>query len=175
MEIIANIVGISAVILFALSFQCKTRKGIIFANVCSRLLYILQYLLLLAFEGVVFDLIGAVATFPAQKKEERFVKKHRKIILSLIFLSVAVAGMVMYRNMLSLAPVLGVSLELAAVWSTKEKTIRIVSFFAQPFWLTYNLYNMAYGSAFGNAFTMISILIALCRFAGKKEVSHEDP
>ncbi len=175
MEILANIVGISAVILFALSFQCKTRRGIVFANVCSRILYVLQYVLLFAFEGIVFDLIGAAATFPAQKKEEGFVKKHKTPILVLIFLSVAAAGVLMYRNILSLMPVLGVTLELIAVWSTREKTIRIVSFFAQPFWLIYNVCNMAYGSAAGNVFTMVSILIALCRFTGKrKEVSHEN-
>ena len=40
MEIIANIVGIAAVAVFVLSYQQKTRNGIVICNVVSRGLYV---------------------------------------------------------------------------------------------------------------------------------------
>ena len=56
MKIIANIIGIAAVAMFVLSYQLKTRRGIIFFNAGSRVFYVLQYILLGAFEGAVLDI-----------------------------------------------------------------------------------------------------------------------
>ena len=59
----AHILGVLAVIAFLLSFQFKTRRNIIAVNLTSRLLYILQYIFLGAFEGAVLDFIGRLLSF----------------------------------------------------------------------------------------------------------------
>ena len=46
MEILANILGLIAMAMFVLSYQCKTRRSILFFNAGSRVLYVLQYILL---------------------------------------------------------------------------------------------------------------------------------
>ena len=164
MELVANIFGIAAVVIFALSFQSKTRSKIISLNILSRVFYIAQYIFLFAFEGAAFDLIGAFATIPASKKDTGIVKRYKTLILIAIFGTIVIAGALLYKDLWSILPVVGVSLEIAALWVSEEKKIRIISFLSQPFWLVYNLRFLAFGSAFGNAFTMISILIALYRF-----------
>lgn len=164
----ATVFGILAVIFFGLSFQCRKRKDIVLVNLVSRIFYILQYILLGAFEGAVFDLIGAFAALPAKAKDTPFIRKWRIYILVAIFALASIAGVLTYRSVWSILPFAGVCLEIAALWLDRETQIRVVSLLAQPFWLSYNLYSAAYGSAAGNVFATVSIVLALVRFALRK-------
>lgn len=175
MKYIANAVGVLAVILFVLSYQQKTRKGIVLCNVISRALYVAQYILLFAFEGAMLDVIGIAASILAQKKDTSFIKKNLKIIVVCVNLAIVVAGLLLYKNAFSLLPMFGVLLHTGAFWLTNEKYIRIVSFFGSPFWLVYNVYSMAYGSAAGDIMTMVSIGIAIFRYDILKKSSNNSP
>ena len=169
LDIIANIVGVVAVILFVLSYQMKTRKGIIICNSVSRALYVAQYLLLFAFEGAVLDVLGIVAAVLAQKKDTPFIKKHLKSVIISVNLVMIGAGVLLYENIFSLLPVFGVLLHTGAFWLSKEKNIRIISFLGSPFWLAYNLSSHAYGSAAGDVITMVSIASAMIRYKDFKK------
>ena len=79
MKYIAFVVGIAAVIIYLLGYQQKKRERIILFNATSRVLYILQYILLSAFEGAVLDVAGVISSALAQKKDKPFIKKHIKI------------------------------------------------------------------------------------------------
>ena len=169
MIIFAQIVGIFAVITFLLSYQQKKRKNIIAWNATSRILYIIQYILLGAFEGAVLDILGTISSFAAQKKDSRIIKKHIAfwiIIMNLIILGV---GLSLYENIFSLFPIAGVILHTSAFWITDEKIIRRISFLGSPFWLVYNLASLAYGSAIGDILTMVSIGTAIYRYDIRKK------
>jgi len=163
------VIGVAAVATFVLSYQMKTRKGIVICNAISRALYVVQYLLLFAFEGAVLDVLGIVASVLAQKKDSPFIKKHLKIVVISVDLVIVAAGILLYKNVFSLLPMLGVLLHTGAFWLTKEKDIRIVSFLGSPFWLVYNLYSHAYGSAVGDVMTMVSIATAMIRYKDWKK------
>ncbi len=167
----AHILGVLAVVTFLMSFQFKTRKNIILVNVTSRMFYILQYILLGAFEGAILDFMGFVLSFFAGQKGKGFVAKHFKVIIVGINVLLLLTGLALYENVFSLFAILGIIFEITAMWLTKEKNIRILSLFAAPFWLAYNLANSAYGSVVGNVFVMISIGIAMARldFNNKKD------
>ena len=68
MNILAFIIGLAAVACFLLSYQMKKRKGIILINATSRALYILQYILLGAFDGAALDISGMIASLLAGKE-----------------------------------------------------------------------------------------------------------
>ena len=163
---IANIVGVCAVILFVLSYQMKTRKGIVATNAVSRALYVAQYLLLGAYEGAVLEVVGILASVLAQHRE-KYKKAALWLCLGVNLLIVAV-GLLLWNNWFSLLPMLGVLFHTGAFWLTNEKYIRLLSLLGSPCWLAYNLYCLAYGSALGDAFTICSILIALLRFQERK-------
>jgi hypothetical protein len=74
------------------------------------------------------------------------------------------AGIALYVNPLSLFPVFGVLLHTTAFWLKDERIIRRVSLAGSPFWLIYNLKMGAYGSAAGDLFTMVSIVIAMIKY-----------
>lgn len=169
MILMAQIVGIFAVVLFLLSYQQKKRKNIILCNAASRVLYILQYLMLGAFEGAVLDILGTVSSVMAKNKDKGFIRKHIKAMIGLINLLILGAGIWLYEDIFSLGALIGVLLHTIAFWITKEKTIRRVSFLGSPFWLIFNLANHAYGSAIGDFLTMVSIGVAIYRYDIKGE------
>ncbi len=165
----AHILGVLAVVTFLLSFQFKTRRNIIVVNLVSRALYILQYILLGAFEGAVLDFMGFLLSFFARHKEKDFVKKHFKIIIIGVNILLLAIGFAMYENIFSLFAIGGIICEITALWLTKEKNIRILSLFAAPCWLIYNLMNGAYSSVLGNVLVMASIVVAMIRLDFNKK------
>lgn len=169
MKIIANIIGVVAVALFLISYQQKKRKNIILCKFFSGTFYVLQYILLGAFEGAILDTIGTAATFLASKKNNGFVKKRLRIIIAAVNIAFVVAGILSYRNFVSVIAVLAAMFEVNALWFTREKTIRLISLVSSPLWLTYNILAGAYGSALGSALAAVSLIIAIYRYDIKKQ------
>lgn len=168
--IVSQIVGFFAVASFLFSYQLKKRENIILCNVLSRGLYILQYVMLGAFEGAVLDVLGAISSVIASKKNLTFIKKHTKIFVVCIDLVIVIAGLLLYVNPFSLLPIAGVLLHTTAFWINDERMIRRVSLLGSPFWMVYNLSCFAYGSAAGDFFTIVSIVIAMIKYKDLKKI-----
>lgn len=164
MNYVAFVVGIAAVTLYLLGYQQKKRKNIILFNATSRVLYIVQYILLSAFEGAVLDIAGIISSVLAQKKDTPFIKKHIKAFIIGINIFVVLSGLLTYKNIFSLLPILGVLFHTIAFWINDEKIIRRVSLIGCPFWLAYNLISGAYGSCIGDVLSIISLLTAMLRY-----------
>lgn len=171
--IVSQVIGFLAVASFLLSYQLKKRKNIILCNVLSRCLYILQYILLGAFEGAVLDVLGAISSVIAAKKHLPFIKKHTRIFVVCMDLIIVAAGLLLYVNPFSLLPIAGVLLHTTAFWINDEKIIRRVSLLGSPFWMIYNFSCRAYGSAVGDFLTMVSIVIAMVKYRNQKNNSEE--
>ena len=169
MNVLPQIVGLLAVITFLLSYQQEKRKRILAFNAASRILYIIQYIMLGAYEGAMLDVLGTISSVAANHKDKAFIKKRVKPIVITIDLVILIVGLLLYENIYSVFPVIGVILHTSAFWISKEKVIRKVSFLGSPFWLVYNLANCAYGSAIGDVLTMFSIGIAIYRYDIKKQ------
>ena len=163
-EIIANIIGIIAVILFVLSYQLKKRNHIIICNTISRIFYIIQYVLLGALSGAVLDIVGVFAAIIAQKKDVPFFKRFFIILVIVVNAFIIGIGLLLYKTPVDLLPIFGVVLQIGAFWFSKETHIRIVSFIAAPFWFAYNIISGAYGSCIGDAITICSIGFAILRY-----------
>lgn len=172
MKTAALIVGLAAVFFFLLSYQFPKRRAIITCNVISRILYILQYLLLFAFEGAAMDISAIPSSVLAARKHTPFVQTHKRVILVAVNAFVVIIGILFWQDWLSWVPVVGVLLETNALWLSREKYIRLFSLMALPFWLFYNLRCGAYGAALGNVLVVGSILSAMVRYdiPKKKEI-----
>ena len=164
METAALFTGLAAVFIYLISYQFPKRKAIIACNVVSRVLYVLQYLLLLAFEGAAMDLSAIPSSVFAARKHTPFVEKYKIFVITGVNGFIIGIGILVWQNWLSLVPVVGVLLETNALWLTQEKHIRFVSLLSLPFWLFYNLHCGAYGSALGNILAILSIILAMVRY-----------
>ncbi len=152
-----------AVPLFVLSYQQKTRRGIILCNVVSRALYVLPYLLLGAFSGAVLDVLGMGAS-SLRKKDAPRIRAHLAIVILVTDVIMVAVVLLLYENPYSLLPIFGMLLHTGAFWLTRESTIRRLFFLGSPFWLVCNIAGRAYGSAVGDALTMVSVAVAMIRY-----------
>ncbi len=164
MDKIAFVIGLLAVAFFVLSYLQKKRGVILAFNLTSRVLYVAQYLLLGAFEGAVLDVLGAASGAVAQSDERDFIKKNKKLIFVGINAVIIVAGVLLYQNIFSLFPLVGILLQTDALWLKKEKYIRIVSMLGCPFWFTYNFVSGAYGSCIGDVLSFAALGVSLVRY-----------
>ena len=160
----AFVVGILGVALIVLSYLQKKRKYIILLGIVARALFILQYILLGAFEGAILDCAGIVASMLAQRKNTPLIKCHETLFVLLSGGLVIGIGLIPYQSPISLLPIVGVLLHTGALWLDEEKWIRRVSLLGSPFWFAYNLISGAYGSAIGDLLTMVSIGTAIVRY-----------
>ena len=166
--IVAQVLGVTAVVMFLLSFQFKKRRNILIVNIVSRTLYVLQYIVLGAFEGAVLDFMGMLSSVIARYKERQFVRKNWVFFLIAIDAVLIATGFALYENIFSLFAIGGIVFEISALWLTNESHIRKLSLISTPFWFTYNAANRAYGSAVGSALAMVSIIIAMVRYDKKR-------
>ena len=164
MPILANILGLCAVACFVISYQMQARRSIIALGAASRLLYMVQYILLGAFDGALLDMVAFFISLVCSRTEKGFVKKHFVLVFILSNVLIIGAGMMTYRNIFSLFPIFGVIFETLALWLKKERHIRLASLLGAPFWMAFNLRCMAYGSVIGNAITLVSLTVAILRF-----------
>ena len=160
----ATVLGLLAVALFVLSYQIKSRKRLIAVNAASRILYVVQYLLLGAMEGALLDVVAFLVSLLCHKRDQKWIQKHVLFVIIASNLAIVGVGMISYQNLYSLLPILGVIFETLALWFRRERHIRVFSLVGAPFWLAYNLYSAAYGSAIGNVITLVSISVAILRY-----------
>lgn len=163
METAAFITGLCAVCFCLLCYQFRNRKAIITCNVLSRVLYVLQYVLLGAFEGAAMDLSAIPASMLAARKHTPFVAKYKLPLWLAGNFAVIAIGWIFWESLISLLPIIGVLFEINALWMTKEKHIRLVSLASVPFWMSYNLLCGAWGSVIGNVLMIVSICTAMYR------------
>ena len=132
------------------------------------MLYVLQYVLLSAFVGAAMDASAVLTSAVAYQKDKPIIKKFKIPILIVLHAVILTIGILLYETPFSLLPIVGLLFESAAGWMKTEKMIRIVSLFAIPFWLVYNIISGAYGSAVGSVLALISVVYALIRYSSKK-------
>lgn len=173
---VALIIGLGAVACFLLSYLQRRRSRIVVLNLTSRMLYVGQYLLLRAWEGAALDIVGAISAALAQKRESAWLRKYGWIFFLAMNGAVIAVGLLLYRNVFSLLPLLGVLLQTDALWLKKEKHIRLLSAVGCPFWFAYNFHSAAYGSCVGDCLAFLSLAISFVRYdVLAKKTTASDP
>lgn len=167
MFIIAQIMGIIANILFAISPQQKTKKKVIFFQMLSSIAFSIQYLLLGAYSGIAATLLSMVINliFWMYSKED---KKIPFYWLGLYIIANIVAGIFTYTDIFSIFPIIISILYIYGIWQENLKVNRIIIFFGSIGWIIYNLMVGAYASSIGNAVSLVSATIAIWRLDIRK-------
>lgn len=169
LEILATAIGAIAAVIFVASYQCKNRQWILLLGAISRVLFIVQYILLGAFSGAVLDLIAIVAAFLAGRKNHPIIKKLFIPLVVLTHLSILATSIWLYKSIFDIFVLLAATFCIAALWFSRERAIRLVSLCGSPCWLVYNIASMAYFSAVSDTFAILSLLIAIWRYDIRKK------
>lgn len=168
MGYIPHIIGGFGLLAFVISYQQRTRKGIIACTVTARILCIIQYIMLSALEGAAHNILGVVSALCAEKKDKKVIKNHLYVFVVATNILIAIVGLIFYKNIFSILPIIGMMLHSTALWISDEKIIRRMIMIGSPFWLAYNLISGAYTSAACDVMGMISVGVAMLRYDIKK-------
>lgn len=160
--VVAQIVGILAIIVFSLSPQQKTKVRVLIFQLTSSILYALQYLFLGAYSAVATNTIGAAKNWIFYKYANK--NKENPIILLIIYIIIIViSGILTYTNIFSIFPIFLSILYAYGTWQSNLKIYRAISVFGALCWIIYNFSVAAYVSAIGNIIQLISAIVAVIR------------
>lgn len=168
--IISQVIGLTAVGLYLLSYQLKKRKQIVWVTCISNGLYVLQYVLLGAFSGAVLDFLSTVSSFLAAKKNQTPFIRYARLLALINMLAITVVGLssaYVQHDPIELIPIIGALFQTGGLWCDNEQTIRKFGLCGAPFWLIYNYISQAYGAALGSLIAILSIVTSMIRYRKK--------
>ncbi len=166
LNVIIRILGIVGIITGVLAYQLKTHKKIMVMRSVSESLFGIQYILLAAYTGAGLNFIGVVRNLVFGYQ----VEKKKSTVLSRILFCIAFAVVVIFSWEGPKSILIGTAKLISTIAFGCRNTvlIRIFAFTTSTMWLIYNLTVASYEGALCEAFTIISLIVALVRIAVKK-------
>ncbi len=166
--IVAQIIGIVALLISSLAPQQKTKKKVLSFNLFSTILYALQYLTLSAYTATITNIVGAIRDYIFYRYSK--VKKDIPIFIFYIYIIIIlVFGIFTFNGFISILPIVLSILTTYSVWQNNLKKYRGITAIITILWVIYNFAVGAYVSAIGSLVSFISAIIAIIRFDIKKK------
>lgn len=169
-EIIGQIFGIFGLVLFVLSFQCKTSKKLVFVQGLGGLMFFINFLLIEAYGGALFNLTILIRGLLYTKKDG---KRWKPILVEILFTAAYIYSLTLIHGdvlqiVLTTLPYVSLLVMSILMWKEKGKQIRIFQIAAlSPAWLIHNIFNFTLGGILAETFNMVSAVVSLVRFKGK--------
>ena len=182
LEIIAQIIGIIAMVFNIGSYQQKRQQSIIAWQLFNTTLFTVNFFMLGAYTGALLNAIGIVRAIVFLNKEK--LKTNHPLWL-VGFIAVYVLSYVFTFTLLKkpfttvnaiveILPVIGMTATTVAFRCKTAKSTRLLGLISAPTWLVYNIVSRSIGATCCAAFCLISIIIGLIRFdKQKEEPAHE--
>lgn len=161
MNYLAQIIGIFALLTWIFSIQLNQKHNVLKMQVIANILYGLQYILLGVFTAGGLNFLSAIRCFWYSKKQDETPS-----LFSLCFFLflIIVVGVITFRGILSLIPVVITMLYAYISWQKNLTVFRIIFIGCAVSWLFYNITVGAYVSFVGNIIEIISGSISIIRF-----------
>ena len=170
--VIAQAIGIVAMLFNIFSYQQKKAKHIIAFQLFGATFFAISYFMLGAYIGAILNAIGVIRALLFLKKE----KLHMTHIAWLVAFCAMYLGAYLLtftvfgqpptaRNLIiECLPVIGMVSTNLAFRHNEAKIIRRFGLVSSCSWLIYNVIAMAIGAILCEVFSLISIFIAMARF-----------
>lgn len=162
MNLIAQIFGLIALIIYCVSLQTTKREKLLKALIICNTFYCLQYLMLDAYAALFACLIGVVRTVIFFKYEKS--NKPVKLWILLLIIGITIySGILSYAGPISLIPIITGIMYSTAVWQQNLKIFRINCIINSLAWIFYNIQVGAYVSILSSITELISGSIAIIK------------
>lgn len=170
-EIIAQVIGIFAMIFNLLSYQQKTRNKAIIFQLFGTTLFTVNFLMLGAMVGGLLNLVGAIRAIIFINKEKL---RADHIAWQIGFVAVYFASYILtftvfgkeptpFNFIIEFLPLVGMIATTISYRFTDAKAIRRFGLISSPAWLVYNIANMAVGAILCEVLSLGSIIIGIIR------------
>jgi hypothetical protein len=162
-NLVAQGIGMIALVFAILSFQNNKRHLILLFLGIAQLIFIFHFALLGVWTAAAMNIVGTIRTFS-------FVFKERKkwmdgnFVMYIFICLFLIAGILSWQNWLSVLPVAAMILETIGLWQKSPRRIRFIVFIPHPVWLVYNFIHGSYPGVLTEVFIVTSLIIGIIRF-----------
>ena len=177
--IVAQLIGFVAMFFSLISFQAKTRGGIIALQILSNSILVVQYFLLgystgeVYYSAVVANFIGlfrnAIYSMRGKWKIAR-----SKVVPAVAILLFIVSGIFTYKTPFDILPIFSMCVSSIAFFMREERLIRYLSVLVILPWVVYSIYAGNIASIISDSLNLISVIIAIMRFDIIRRVPKND-
>lgn len=171
MEIIAQTIGIIAMIFNILSYQGKQKQTVIILQLFGAMLFSINYLLLGAAVGGILNILGVIRAvvfiFKDKLKADSiywllaFIASY--ILIYILNFTLFGKEPTMFNLVIEILPVIGMSALNIGFRLKNSADIRKCGLISSPSWLIYNIVTGSYGAIICELFTLISIFVGMFR------------
>lgn len=160
MEFIAQIIGIVAMFINILSFQCKKNHNLFVMIGIGSLLFSVNFLMLGAYVSAIYNIISIIRSSLALNK--RFFTKKYFYLLCILYV---VGTVFAYDNPWSVVLFVAQIVQTYTMWFKDGSVIRKSQFwFVSPVWVVNNIIVFSIGGILCEVFMMSSVIISFLRF-----------
>lgn len=168
LAIVANICSILSLVAVVASYLLENKTQYLVAQVVANCLYGLQYTCLGGWSGVASSILAATRTVTFYIIDRR--NKKPSVFLLIFFEVIILAfGILTYKDITSLIPVITGCLFTWASWQPSYKIICISGIIAGILWCIYNYYIGAYISIIASILEFCASLAGLIKQCQKRE------
>ena len=162
MDYFVQLIGFFGLAAGVLAFQFKKHNHIVLSKMTSELIFSVQYLLLGAWTAALLDFTSATRNllFCAMVKKGRSTTP----LIYIFGLFVVIVGVLTFDGVTSLMLIAAKLLTTISYGMKNERLLRFITLPSCVFWCVYNLYVGSLGGAIGDIITLISLLVAVCKF-----------
>ena len=126
----------------------------------ANVLDIIHYILLAAYSGCITKVIALIRNEIIIIKEKN-KKLNNNIVLIAIFIIYLVSGILTYKNIYSILPIIAAMIYLYFVWNGNELRVKKAAFYCYFLWLIYNICVFSIAGITSNIVSIVSSFIAV--------------
>lgn len=182
MELIAQLIGLLAMVFNILSYQQKTRGRAIACQLGGALLFSVNFLMLGAIVGGLLNIIAAIRAVVFLNKEKLHADRLSWLagFVAVYFVCYGLTFTLFGKEptpvnfLVEFLPVIGMTATTISFRLTDAGAIRKYGLISSPSWLVYNIANFSIGAIICEVLSLCSIVIGMIRLdRNKKEAKKE--
>lgn len=162
MNIYAQIIGLSAIVIWVLSINKTNKKELVFLQIISNALYGIQYTILGGISAACMNYLSTLRCAIYYKDIKNNKKTSKNIVLLFIALMIII-GVISYNGIISIIPTFITCIYAYSLWQPNMKVLYYIIIFVALLWILYNSYVGAYISVIGNVFEIICAIKSIRR------------
>ena len=176
--ILGQILGLCAMALIVISFQCKKPARLCIIQVCACLFFVLHYLFLglngdaAAYAGMTQNAVGLLFRGVLALSEKKKSLLSPLVLAGLCAISAVVAILTYPGRLIALLPTVANFACIGCMWTKNSNTIRVTQLaIISPFWITYNVFTLSVAGILTESFNLVSIGIYYLRLHREKSAA----
>ena len=170
-EIIAQGIGIVAMLFNILSYQCKQQKQVIALQLCGGALFAINFLMLNAMVGGILNILATIRAIVFLFKDKLKTERLPWLIgFVSLYIAVYILNFTLFEKeptpfnlMIELLPVIGMTALNIGFRLKKAADVRRCGLVSSPAWLIYNIVAGSWGAIVCEVLTLASIFIGMFR------------